>query len=233
MKAYFLIQEELEYMDNNLDIFKTKAYITTGRIAQILNLTDYTVRYYADEFNQFLKIPKVNSRRYYSVEHVERFTYIIYLLKEKKLPIKMAIEYLNTEDGINMKPFENLIETPFFLMLRQVGNGLYQLANTQNEVLNKGIIAKTEVTEIEISDQETNKILLEQFTYEQKFMDKVDLDKTFKQIDFQITNLKSCISQYEILKEERLYEELESVLSSLISSIDKIKLISVNMPKMM
>lgn len=121
-------------MENYLDFFKENEYITSGDVAKILQLDDSTIRYYCDEFDDFIKVVKVKKRRYFKAEHIEKLIYIKYLLKEKKLPIRLAKEFIKTEDGQNMKPIDKVIETPLFSMMRQVSETLERFTNNQSIV---------------------------------------------------------------------------------------------------
>lgn len=84
-------------MKGNIDIFKENEYITTGDFAKILNMNDSTVRYYSTEFKDFLNISKVKKRRFFKAEDVEKFIYLKYLVKKKRLPVKLAKDFLATE----------------------------------------------------------------------------------------------------------------------------------------
>ena len=62
--------------------------------------------------------------------------------------------------------------------------------------------------------------------------EKANKDTIIGQVDFQILNLKNCISQYEIAKQNQFFEEMITVLNSLVSSADKIKSLNNGLQKL-
>ena len=216
-------------MENYLDFFKENEYITSGDVARILQIDDSTIRFYCNEFDDFIKVIKVKKRRYFKAEHIERLIYIKYLIKEKRLPLRLVKEFLQTEDGQNMKPIDKVIETPLFSMMRQVSETLERFANNQD---------KDDMRNANSSEHGTENItgllkLLQKANLEkQERIEEVSIDTTIGQIDFQILNIKNCIGQYEIAKQHQFYDEMITVLNSLVSSADKIKLLNNGLQKL-
>lgn len=212
-------------MEDYKGYFKENEYITTGELSKILNIHDATIRYYCEEFGDFIKVIKVKKRRFFKVEHVERFIYLRYLLKDKGLPIKLARDFLSTEDGKNMKPIDKVIETPLFSMMLQMSETLERFANSKKE--NEEVVQNIEKS----NSNAVKGISLLQPEFKQEKTSKTDTGSTIKQIDFYIRSLKNAIEQYEVAKQYEFLDEMISALSDIGISAEKIKVLNINLYK--
>lgn len=212
-------------MEDYKEYFKENEYITTGELSKILNIHDATIRYYCEEFGDFIKVIKVKKRRFFKAEHVERFIYLRYLLKDKGLPIKLARDFLSTEDGKNMKPIDKVIETPLFSMMLQMSETLEKFANSKKE--NEGVVKNIEKS----TSNEAKGFSLLQPEFKQEKAIKSDTGSIIKQIDFHIRSLKNAIEQYEVAKQYEFLDEMMSALSDVGISAEKIKVLNSNLYK--
>lgn len=212
-------------MEDYKEYFNENEYITTGELSKILNIHDATIRYYCEEFGDFVKVIKVKKRRFFKAEHVERFIYLRYLLKEKGLPIKLARDFLSTEDGKNMKPIDKVIETPLFSMMLQMSETLERFANSKKE--NEEVVQNIEKS----TSNEVKSFSLLQPEFKQEKTLKSDTGAVIKQIDFHIRSLKNAIEQYEIAKQYEFLDEMTSALSDVGISAEKIKVLNNNLFK--
>lgn len=212
-------------MEDYKKIFKDNEYITTGELSKILNIHDATIRYYCEEFDDFIKVIKVKKRRFFKAEHVERFIYLRYLLKDKGLPIKLARDFLSTEDGKNMKPIDKVIETPLFSMMLQMSETLEKFANSK-----KGNEEAVQNTEMPITNT-VKGFSLSRSEFNQEKTLKSDAGSITKQIDFHIRSLKNAIEQYEVAKQYEFLDEMISALSDVGISAEKIRVLNINLYK--
>lgn len=212
-------------MEDYKEYFKENEYITTGELSKILNIHDATIRYYCEEFGDFIKVIKVKKRRFFKAEHVERFIYLRYLLKDKGLPIKLARDFLSTEEGKNMKPIDRVIETPLFSMMRQMSETLEKFANSKKE--NEEVVKNIENS----TSNKAKGYSLLQPEFKQEKVLKSDTGSIIKQIDFHIRSLKNAIEQYEVAKQYEFLDEMISALSNVGISAEKIKILNSNLYK--
>lgn len=212
-------------MEDYNGYFKENEYITTGELSKILNIHDATIRFYCEEFSDFIKVIKVKKRRFFKAEHVERFIYLRYLLKDKGLPIKLARDFLSTEDGKNMKPIDKVIETPLFSMMLQMSETLEKFANSKKE--NEEAVQNTEML---IANTVKGFSLSQPESKQEKTL-KPDKGSIIKQIDFHIRSLKNAIEQYEVAKQYEFLDEMISALSDVGISAEKIRVLNINLYK--
>lgn len=98
---------EGEEYQNDRVIRGEPLYYTTGQVAEKIGEPDSTIRYWCDEFDEFLKIKKTGptgTRRQFTKIDIKRIEYIKYLLKDENLSIKQVKEFLSTPEAEKMLP---------------------------------------------------------------------------------------------------------------------------------
>jgi len=93
--------------DNDRIIRGEPLYYTTGQVAEMLGESDSTIRFWCNEFDEFLKIEKTGpsgKRRQFTSTDIKKLEYIKYLLKEENLSIKQVKEFLSSPEAEKMQP---------------------------------------------------------------------------------------------------------------------------------
>lgn len=73
-------------------------YLSIGEASEIINLPESTIRYYDNEFTDYLSIPRgENNQRLFDEEHLEDLEYIRYLIKREELSVEKVRERLDRE----------------------------------------------------------------------------------------------------------------------------------------
>lgn len=206
-------------MGNYAAIFEEKKYITTGELAQILNINDATIRYYCIEFEDFIQPIRSNKKRYFEEEHVERLIYIVYLLKEKRLTVRLVKEHLKTENGKVMKPIDELVEKPLLPMIFQINEKLDLLAKDHNVLSNA---PRTN------NDQD---LLVREHKLNDTGSQYESYSSAIHQVDYYICSIKNYIQQYELAKSNELLDEMVGALCSIETSAVKLKSLAFNLKK--
>lgn len=102
-------------------------YFTTGQVAEQIGEPDSTIRFWCDEFDEFLKIEKTGSsgrRRQFTRIDIKRIEYIRYLLKEENLSIRQVKEFLSTPEAEKMLPIAKEKEQ---IMIEALANAVSSL----------------------------------------------------------------------------------------------------------
>lgn len=79
-------------------------YYTTGQVAKILGENESTIRFWCDEFDEFLKILRSGRNRQFTSLDIKRLEYIKYLLRKENFTIKQVKEFLSTKEAQLMRP---------------------------------------------------------------------------------------------------------------------------------
>lgn len=114
---------EKEIIEDRLIRGKPK-YYTTGQVAEIIGEPDSTIRYWCDEFDEFLQIEKTGKsgrRRQFTSTDIKKIEYIRYLLKEENLSIKQVKEFLSSPEAEKMLPIAKEKEQ---LMIEALSNAV-------------------------------------------------------------------------------------------------------------
>lgn len=108
-------EDEVEVLDKNYDedenyvpdryINGAPIYYTTSQVAEKLNENPSTIRYWCDEFEQYLKVRKSGRNRMFTKLDIEKLEYIRELLKGQNLTIRQVKEFLSTPEAMVMQPF--------------------------------------------------------------------------------------------------------------------------------
>jgi len=101
-------QHEVEQEETNdeimIEIAGEPKYYTTGQVAKILAENESTIRFWCDEFEQFLKIARSGRNRQFTALDIKKLEYIQYLLRQENFTIKQVKEFLSTKEAELMKP---------------------------------------------------------------------------------------------------------------------------------
>lgn len=76
-------------------------YYSTGEVAKELGENDSTIRYWCDQFDDFLQIERVGAkrtRRQFTQGDIEKLEYVKHLLREETLSIRQVKEFLSTSN---------------------------------------------------------------------------------------------------------------------------------------
>lgn len=99
------IMVEMDQGDGTYKVINGKPkYYTTGQVAEQLGENDSTIRFWCDEFDDFLHIEKSGRNRTFKDSDIKKIEYIKYLLKSEGLSIRQVKEYLSTPEAELMQP---------------------------------------------------------------------------------------------------------------------------------
>lgn len=99
-----------ENTTNENDVIEIRGepkYYSTGQVAKMLEEADSTIRYWSDEFEDFLKIRKTGASgrvRRFTMTDIKKIEYIRNLLKDENLSIQQVKEYLSSPEANELKP---------------------------------------------------------------------------------------------------------------------------------
>lgn len=113
----------IEHSDEDSDvryINGSPIFYTTGQVAEIMGENDSTIRYWCDEFQEFLKIRKTGRNRMFTKLDIEKLKYIRELLRVQNLSIRQVKEYLSTPEAAALQPIKMEKEKVFMTALAQV-----------------------------------------------------------------------------------------------------------------
>lgn len=165
-------------------------YYGTGQVADMLGEPDSTIRYWTDEFDEFLQIERTgpsSTRRRFIESDIKKLEYIRHLLKDENLSIKQVKEFLSTEDAKNLAPIRNekeqiMIEALVSVVSMQIDERLNQKFKELEDTLLK-------VSEIQGDAQ-------------RKFKEELDkkLDKAYENMQEELKKDREAIK--DLLAEE-------------------------------
>lgn len=205
--------------------FSQNIYLSTYDVARRLQIGDSCIRFWCDEFDDFLKIRRSGRNRQFTENDIEKLKFIKYLLKDKKLTIRLAREYLSTDDGRNMKPLEKTTEKILYSFLTDMNDKLKIIASIQNYSMHselESLCRDNTVTNSQLNFEKLSSI-------HQGFHNKdspyivPNKEIIWKQIDIQICFLKNIINKYNVSKENQLFEELLEAVQEIVKRNEKIE----------
>ena len=155
--------------------------ITAVHISKIINEPPHTIRSWADEFENFLYIKKINGRFSYTNKSIEQFEFIKKLRREKNFSIKQikdqlrikGFHYEDNENGLINTDDVNLMESIKIDIGLEVKNQLNNFLNLfmESQKQNNDILVDSIKTEVEhtVQDQlEISMSVIEKELQEQK-----------------------------------------------------------------
>lgn len=160
--------EELDNMSNQEDriINGEPLYYSTGQVAERLNELPSTVRYWCDEYDEFLNIERVGkagTKRRFTDLDIKQLEYIKYLLKQEKFSIQQAKEFLSSPEANKLEPIEKpkdqlMVEALAKIVSYEVMNSFMQLKDeimdnlNSQDAKNDNFHEKTEKSLLDISE---------------------------------------------------------------------------------
>ncbi|MDE6295748.1 MAG: MerR family transcriptional regulator [Muribaculaceae bacterium] len=82
----------------------TKSFYKIAEVAELLNVTQSTLRYWESQFKALSPARSSSGRRYYTPKDIENLEIIKFLVKEKGLRIEAAKEQMdNNSDNISRR----------------------------------------------------------------------------------------------------------------------------------
>lgn len=94
------------------DNVEPKTYYSTSQVEELTGIPGDTIRYWSDQFHNFLQIKRVGTHRRFTKEDIERLKYIEKLLKEKGMTHKQAIEFLNDPKNYEADLYLDIVPEP-------------------------------------------------------------------------------------------------------------------------
>lgn len=110
----------IETDDNVIEIAGEPKYYSTGQVANMLNENESTIRFWCNEFEQFLKIERSGRNRQFTATDIKKLKYIQYLLREENFTIKQVKEFLSSKEAELMKPISKEREKLIIQALSQI-----------------------------------------------------------------------------------------------------------------
>lgn len=196
-------------------------YYSTGQVAEKLEESESTVRYWCDEFDEALQIKRHGRNRSFTKRDIEKLEYIKYLLKVEKLKVRQVQEFLQREEAKMMSPVPKDKEE-FFI------RAVSQIVVTEMEQRFRSL--EDRIME-RITTQNQNNLLLEAQSFAREREDIVNeaVQKIHEELEKQGNNLLGKIdskleeqdsskNKAELIQE--LTKEIESNLSKHSESIN-------------
>ena len=95
------------YDENVSEIRGEPKYFSTNQVGEILGEAPSTIRYWSDQYEDFLEIKKTGPSgrvRRFTNDDIVKIEYIRKLLKEENLSIKQVKEYLSSDNAKELQP---------------------------------------------------------------------------------------------------------------------------------
>jgi DNA-binding transcriptional MerR regulator len=179
-------------------------YYTTKYVAEQLEENDSTIRFWCDEFEDYLKIKRSGRNRMFTDKDIKKLQSIKCLLKSEKLSIRQAKEFLLTGNSIAIKPkieqndplvvqaICEIIISQFDSRFKNIQDNI--LEKIKNEmVLNKNMFENL-VEDLDLKLELRNDLMLKN---QEELKHKLDFNA-----DIQNQGLISISNQNEALKKE-------------------------------
>ena len=180
------------------------SYYTTKYVAEQLEENDSTIRFWCDEFEDYLKIKRSGRNRMFTDKDIKKLQNVKCLLKSEKLSIRQAKEFLLTGNSIAMKPaieqndplvvqaICEIIISQFDSRFKNIQDNI--LEKIKNEmVLNKNMFENL-VEDLDLKLELRNDLMLKN---QEELKQKLDFNT-----DIQNQGLISISNQNEALKKE-------------------------------
>lgn len=102
---YLTLQNKaLQTQDTILIMDTTKSFYKIAEVAELLNVTQSTLRYWESQFKTLAPARSSSGRRYYTPKDIENLEIIKFLVKDKGLRIESAREQMeNNADNISRR----------------------------------------------------------------------------------------------------------------------------------
>lgn len=211
--------------------------ITAVHISKIIEEPPHTIRSWADEFEDFLYIKKINGRFSYTNKSIEQFEFIKKLRREKNFSIKQikdqlrikGFHYEDNENGLINTDDINLMESIKVDIGIEVKNQLKDFLNMfmesqsieNNKMINsiKTEVEQTIQEQLEASMSGIEKELQEQKESNEKLSQQLtDIQQELavtQELNTKMDNLKLLMEQRKKENEENQKQESKGFLSKL------------------
>lgn len=179
-------------------------YYSTKQVADLLNVSDATIRYYSDYFEDILKIRKSNYQRQYTDDDISKLEFI-FKLRAEGMTMKQVKAYCQEVDFKGNKP---IVKESNPLSIQAVAKALL-------EEQTKQIIQMKEDLKLEIANTMKGEILerLEIFLKDQAEFQMSGFEVLKEDIENRVSNSV----------EEKLNSSIDNFNSSLNGAVNEIK----------
>lgn len=104
------VSEETKVSEKETENHKIRGkpvYHTTKQVAGMLDENESTIRYWCDEFKEFLEIKRSGRNRMFTDKNISEIQFIKRLLRESNFTVRQVKEYLKAIEEAELKPANN------------------------------------------------------------------------------------------------------------------------------